>query len=185
MVNESSSHWKVGIAFVLTCISIGSMIAVVNMTDEPDPEHDRFEISETEPLNINSWSSGKGTSASDEELSYQEQLRANGDADGRSKDYFTDDGETEFGGAVVGMAYDDFRDRLQFAGFEPIAVDSHDRCDNDAGFVECNYHYPETTDCMGTGEAYCSYTWRKGESEFLVTTRDGEGGEVIEMSYIR
>lgn len=91
----------------------------------------------------------------------------------------------EFGGAIVGMLYDEFRERLISAGFQPVAVDPQERCDSGSGFVSCDYEYPETIGCMGTGEAYCEYEWSRDSDGFLVTTRDGEGGEVVEMSYIR
>ncbi len=36
MASKSSSHWKVGIAFVLACVIIGTLIAIVNMTRYSD-----------------------------------------------------------------------------------------------------------------------------------------------------
>ncbi|MEM7779458.1 MAG: hypothetical protein AAF697_03585 [Pseudomonadota bacterium] len=120
------------------------------------------------------------------DLTYQEQLQRNGAVDGRSKDYFTSDGDTEFGGAVVGMLYDDFSDRLQFAGFIPLAVSPRWRCHSDSGSdADCNYQYPETESCDDTEEAICRYLWTKGSDDFVVVTEGGEGGTVTAMTYNR
>lgn len=191
MANSSSSHWKVGVAFVLTCVTTGTLIALVTTNEEAAVLPNKFESSEAESSNNDDWHSGEGISDPVDDLTYQELLQRNGDVDGRTKDYFTPDGDAEFGGAVVGMAYSDFRDRLLFAGFRPVEFDRSESCSVDPDPWTCHFTYPETQECMGTGEAYCSYVWSKGQDRFTVTSRDAglgqeeHGGEVIEMTYDR
>jgi len=182
---DPSNHWKVGIAFVLGCVGVGSLLAVANT--QPDDALETTDYETTVPVisATNSETvSGEGRE-SEANLSYQELLQRNGDIDGRSKDYFTQDGDEEFGGAVVGMDYADFRDRLRFAGFIPLELEKPAECVENPGYIDCNYQYPETETCSGTGEAFCVYIWSKGDDDFFVMTREGEGGQVVEMSYIR
>ena len=191
MSSRGSNYRSVGLAFVFGCVAIGAALALANSGNDQQRSAQTYNsasgvdegmIQSAATVAQNSEHAANGK---EPELSYQELLRPNGDIDGRRKDYFTADGDDEFGGAVVGMLYDDFRDRLMFAGFSPVRVDPEARCSSGSGFVDCDYTYPETDGCMGTGEAYCSYSWTRNEERFVVTTRDGEGGEVIEMTFIR
>ena len=95
------------------------------------------------------------------------------------------DDEEKFGGAVVGMMYPEFRDRLINAGFQPETVDRNELCETDPDNFMCDYQFPETKYCSGTGEGYCSYIWSKGIDGFTVTTREHEAGEVVRMSFNR
>ncbi|WP_164117358.1 hypothetical protein [Sphingorhabdus sp. Alg239-R122] len=91
--------------------------------------------------------------------------------------------ESEYGGAEPGMAYAEFRRRLISAGFKPrISSEKAKLCADDPEYHDCTAHqYKETDSCSGTGEAFCNYTWEKGTRRYIILTREGEGGQVVEM----
>lgn len=93
--------------------------------------------------------------------------------------------DEDFGGAVVGMDYPEFRDRLINAGFRPEPIDRTELCADEPDNFQCGYKFSETDYCSGTGEGYCTYFWIKGTDNFTVTTREHEAGEVVGMNYVR
>ena len=95
------------------------------------------------------------------------------------------DDEPDFGGAVVGMMYPEFRKNLINAGFEPQKLNHTKMCVDGPDNSVCNYQFPETDSCSGTGEGYCTYLWSKGTDKFAVTTREHEAGEVVGMRFDR
>lgn len=174
-MNGELGHWKVGLIFVAACILIGVAVALLP-SSSTQIETQRADFYDDV---------GGGNDSAVDAYTDRDQFKFGCEIDGRCTDQTASGGDEDFGGAVVGMLYDDFSDRLQLAGFDPVSVDPEQRCAEGSGFVSCDYDYPETSGCMGTGEAYCNYLWEKGSQLFNITTRDGEGGEVIEMSYIR
>ena len=107
--------------------------------------------------------------------------------DGRTMPKTHDTDSQEYGGAEPGMDYGEFRQRLVSAGFQPVtSKETSEICADDPTSQECTaYKYKETDSCSGTGEAFCNYTWAKGRNRYIVLTREGEGGQVVEMRFER
>lgn len=194
MADEYVGYRTVGLVFVGLCVALGTAFALSGASDQETvhPPADEEVESYTAPIENQSETpfypqSGRSENVEDipwDDLSYQEQLQRSGDVDGRQKDYFTPDGDEEFGGAVVGMEYADFRDRLLFAGFTPIPV-NRDQCDLDHESEGCAFAYPETDVCGGISITHCTHWWRKDRQRFYVRTVDHEKGKVVSMSYDR
>lgn len=195
MAGENIGYRTVGLVFVGTCIALGTVFALSGSERQETlhPRADEEVESHIVPIEDRSETPslyappGRSEDVGDipwNELSYQEQLQRSGDVDGRQKDYFTPDGDEEFGGAVVGMEYADFRDRLLFAGFTPIPV-NRDQCDLDHEAQGCAFAYPETDVCGGVSVTHCTHWWRKDGQRFYVRTIDHEKGKVVSMSYDR
>ncbi len=93
--------------------------------------------------------------------------------------------EDDYGGAVAGMAYDEFRRRFLSAGFKPEVQDFSKICAEDPSHTNCTLRFPETSACsVGAGEP-CSYEWIKGEQWYYITTEGGEGGTVVSIDSYR
>jgi len=181
MDSVSDNHVLAGVAFVSVCVLIGLGAFFLGQDNQETSIQSSYEG--------NSVSVDTSLESEQPELSYQEELKSNGQVDGRSKNYWSTDNEGnedhEFGGAVIGMDYADFRDRLMFAGFQPDRINPKTICETEPDNFECDYEYPETESCSGTGEGFCNYLWSKGDDSYIILTREGEGGEVVEMRFNR
>ncbi len=159
---SDASHKVIGLTFVAFCVAVGTGLALAG-NDEVTPQSNT-----TAPAKVVQIDRGHQVALEEDPVT-----QSVGDA------------ELDFGGASVGMDYEEFRNRLIDSGFIPLEAELPEECSANPDYADCNYQYPETESCSGTGEAFCRYHWYKGDDDFMVITREGEGGQVVEMSYIR
>jgi|GEM_PF-2701883 len=192
MNNDSGRQMMMGFVFIAVCVSIGLLIFFANDDAVSNQSVESGEgVADNEYVDVidsDSLSEDRLLDPEFEEptLSYQEDLRRNGDVDGRSKDYWSVDEngneDHEFGGAKVGMLYTDFRDRLEFVGFIPKPVNRDEICKADPDNVECDHRYIQSDFCGGAEQELCSYGWSKGRKNYTVFTREEK---VVKMSFDR